>query len=55
MIKNTFLGHFKRNRLTHSRTHGLTDSRTHGRKVGVTELHVAAKNADSFITKIVEL
>ena len=41
MIKNTFLGHFKRN----TQTHRHTDSQTHGRKVGVTELHVAAKKS----------
>ena len=36
MIKNTFLGHF-------SVTDSLTDSLTHSQKVGVIELHVAAK------------
>ena len=42
MIKNTFLGHFSVTRLTHSQTHGLTDTR----KVGVIELHVAAKKKE---------
>ena len=41
MIKNTFIGHFKRNR--------LTDSQTHGRKVGVTQLHIAANNHETYI------